>query len=459
MLPRATHTRSERESARGKIGGRTHEIQRLIGRSLRAVVDLDALGERTILDRLRRHRGRRRYAHRRDHRRLRRARRSRSRKLEAAGQLGAPAARRHGRRGQRRHRRAAALSRSRLRRGQPRRGRHERRHDRPRPLRRGAGHGRGEAVHGGAAREHDGARRRGHRAPRRAAQRDAADARERMGDAHAAAGRRLVVATTNRGKLTRARRRCSARRASRSCRSIASLPGWTPRGDRHDVRRERAGQGRRPRAAHGPARARPTTRASRSRRSAGAPGVRSARYAGEKAQRCRERRSAPRRAARSPTARGAVFRCALALAWPDGALLEVEGRCEGTIARAPRGTGGFGYDPVFVDRGERPHLRRARRRREERAQPPRPGARRALRPPRRGAGPRGNLKVTRTRWYEPLHRRAPSDIVSARRRGACELDGAWRSLVAHLPWAQGVGGSNPLAPILAGTSRRRGWRQ
>jgi ribonuclease PH len=48
MLPRATHTRSDREAARGKIGGRTHEIQRLIGRSLRAIVDLPALGERSI---------------------------------------------------------------------------------------------------------------------------------------------------------------------------------------------------------------------------------------------------------------------------------------------------------------------------------------------------------------------------------------------------------------------------
>jgi ribonuclease PH len=48
MLPRATHTRSPREAARGKQGGRTLEIQRLIGRSLRAVVDLEALGERTI---------------------------------------------------------------------------------------------------------------------------------------------------------------------------------------------------------------------------------------------------------------------------------------------------------------------------------------------------------------------------------------------------------------------------
>src|SRR4051812_39808099 len=48
MLPRSTHTRSEREVSRGKIGGRTHEIQRLIGRSLRAIVDLDALGERSM---------------------------------------------------------------------------------------------------------------------------------------------------------------------------------------------------------------------------------------------------------------------------------------------------------------------------------------------------------------------------------------------------------------------------
>jgi ribonuclease PH len=48
MLPRATHTRTAREAARGRQSGRTQEIQRLIGRSLRAVVDLKALGERTI---------------------------------------------------------------------------------------------------------------------------------------------------------------------------------------------------------------------------------------------------------------------------------------------------------------------------------------------------------------------------------------------------------------------------
>ena len=49
MLPRATHTRSSREAARGKLGGRTMEIQRLIGRALRAIVDFELLGERTIV--------------------------------------------------------------------------------------------------------------------------------------------------------------------------------------------------------------------------------------------------------------------------------------------------------------------------------------------------------------------------------------------------------------------------
>ncbi len=49
MLPRATTTRSDRESVKGRIGGRTHEVSRLIGRSLRAVVDVSALGENTLV--------------------------------------------------------------------------------------------------------------------------------------------------------------------------------------------------------------------------------------------------------------------------------------------------------------------------------------------------------------------------------------------------------------------------
>lgn len=49
MLPRATHDRSDRESVKGKIGGRTHEISRLIGRSLRSVIDFKSLGENTVV--------------------------------------------------------------------------------------------------------------------------------------------------------------------------------------------------------------------------------------------------------------------------------------------------------------------------------------------------------------------------------------------------------------------------
>jgi len=49
MLPRATHTRNDRESVKGRLGGRTHEISRLVGRALRAVIDLKALGENTVV--------------------------------------------------------------------------------------------------------------------------------------------------------------------------------------------------------------------------------------------------------------------------------------------------------------------------------------------------------------------------------------------------------------------------
>lgn len=82
----------------------------------------------------------------------------------------------------------------------------------------------------------------------------------------------------------------------------------------------------------------------------GRPGVRSARYAGEHATDAENVALLLRELGdAAPEARTAAFRCALALAWPDGKLVEAEGRCEGRIAAAPRGSGGFGYDPVFVD--------------------------------------------------------------------------------------------------------------
>ena len=82
----------------------------------------------------------------------------------------------------------------------------------------------------------------------------------------------------------------------------------------------------------------------------GRPGVRSARYAGagasdaaNVARLLAELRDVP------DDRRAAAFRCVMVLARPDGGTVSAEGRCDGTIARAPRGSGGFGYDPVFVD--------------------------------------------------------------------------------------------------------------
>ena len=70
MLPRSTNTRTPRDRDSGRISGRSQEIQRLIGRALRAVTDMEALGERTVTIGLRRASGGRRYPNRGHHRRL-----------------------------------------------------------------------------------------------------------------------------------------------------------------------------------------------------------------------------------------------------------------------------------------------------------------------------------------------------------------------------------------------------
>ena len=78
----------------------------------------------------------------------------------------------------------------------------------------------------------------------------------------------------------------------------------------------------------------------------GAPGVRSARYApGDDRARYEKLLLALRDV--PDERRGAAFRCALCLAFPDGRVFTSQGECRGTIARAPRGSHGFGYDPVF----------------------------------------------------------------------------------------------------------------
>ncbi len=85
----------------------------------------------------------------------------------------------------------------------------------------------------------------------------------------------------------------------------------------------------------------------------GAPGVYSARYApGTDADRTAKLLDALKGLPRER--RTAHFACAIALAYPDGRVIEVEGRCEGLITEAPRGEAGFGYDPVFenVEHGQ-----------------------------------------------------------------------------------------------------------
>lgn len=80
----------------------------------------------------------------------------------------------------------------------------------------------------------------------------------------------------------------------------------------------------------------------------GRPGVRSARYAGPNAtDEDRYRKLLSEMEGVAPEHRQARFRCAIAVAWPDGRCALATGACEGTIALQPRGANGFGYDPVF----------------------------------------------------------------------------------------------------------------
>ncbi len=82
----------------------------------------------------------------------------------------------------------------------------------------------------------------------------------------------------------------------------------------------------------------------------GAPGIRSARYAGEPCDDQANNRKLLREIDGKPDRR-ARFRCAIALASPDGRAETVEGLCNGTVLEAARGTGGFGYDPLFLPDG------------------------------------------------------------------------------------------------------------
>ncbi|HJY32720.1 MAG TPA: non-canonical purine NTP pyrophosphatase, partial [Actinomycetota bacterium] len=85
----------------------------------------------------------------------------------------------------------------------------------------------------------------------------------------------------------------------------------------------------------------------------GGPGPRSARFAGEGASDADNLAKLVEAIGAEPSdARSARYRCVAAIAWPDGRALHAEGVCDGTLLATPRGARGFGYDPIFVPRGE-----------------------------------------------------------------------------------------------------------
>ena len=85
----------------------------------------------------------------------------------------------------------------------------------------------------------------------------------------------------------------------------------------------------------------------------GGPGPRSARFAGERASDAENLAKLIEAIRDEPAdARTARYRCLAAIAWPDGRALHADGVCEGTLLVTPKGTRGFGYDPIFVPRGE-----------------------------------------------------------------------------------------------------------
>ena len=385
MLPASTGERKQRDVSKGRPDGRTVEIQRLIGRSLRGVVDFEALGERTDLHRLRRAAGRRRHALRLDHRRLRRARARRARGCRRrASSRGSPLTGT-----------VAAVScgvvdgdaaaRPRLPGGLDRRGRRERRHDR-----------RGRAVEVQATAE---------RTPLSRAHLDEllalAAARHRGACARRRPGRggsdrrpmavRLVLATRNAHKLREFERLLPGV-------ELEPLPDDVelPPGGRRHVRGERADQGPRGGAATGRA-AIADDSGIEAAALGGAPGVRSARFAGEHATDEENLAKLPRRGARR--AARSRYVCVIAHVAPDGDASTFRGRAApGTLAGRAARRRRLRLRPGVRARttARRPHDGRARRRGEGRDLPPRPrrpGAARLARGGLTRAGPRQGARA------------------------------------------------------------------
>ena len=275
MLPRATSERTDRESVKGRIGGRTHEIQRLIGRSLRGVVDLSRLGERTITidcDVLQADGGTRTASITGGYVALAAALITYGMERHLVGKVAAVSVGIVER---------AAVPRPRLLRGFPRRRRLQRGRHRCGGLRRAAGNGRGQAVRPG----------RGDRPARPRRQRAGPPVRGpggRPGHRPALSSRRptdrrrLLVATRSVHKLRELLR--AARPAA--CRAgLARRPGRARRSRRRPARRSRPTPRSRPGSGRGRPACRPLADDSGIEVEAlgGGPGVRTRRYAGERA--------------------------------------------------------------------------------------------------------------------------------------------------------------------------------
>ena len=350
LLPASTGERTEREAARGKQGGRTVEIQRLIGRALRGVVDFEALGERTVYldcDVLQADGGTRCAA-------ICGAYVAAQRALDRFGLSKALTGS------------VAAVSvgvvdgelaaRPRLLGGLERRRRPERRHDRRRPVRRGAGDRRARPVRPRAARRAARSRRRGDRGARSvpAASADRRAPRLSVTRLAARSARRTRTSSTELrealpglGARAARRRRAIPRRRRRPTYENAADQGAATAA-RVGARRTRGCSARTPGSSAPRSTARPgsTRRAGRRRR----PGRRAARSGSRARPTPRAHGHRARRALARRRARSAARACS-----------------RDDRARARAATSGFGYDPIFVPPGDDAHGRRARRRLEARS--------------------------------------------------------------------------------------------
>ncbi len=340
MLPRATHERTAREAARGRQGGRTLEIQRLVGRSLRAVIDLAALGERQVrvdCDVIQADGGTRTASVTGGYVALALAvRKMLADKLIARNPLrGSVAAVSCGLVAG-----MAVLDLDYLE-DFDRPGRRQLRDDRRERAGRGAGHRRGRSVQPRPVRPADDAGRARHPPAHRNAGKGAGDGMSRR-----FAGGRLIIASHNPGKVREIAELLEPHGADVVSAGALGLPEPEETGTTFVANAEL--KARAAAAASGLASLADDSGLAVDALD-GAPGIYSARWAGP----AKDFDFAMRRVndELGDRDRAARFVCALALAWPDGHCDIFEGTVAGTLVWPPRGGRGFGYDPMFLPAG------------------------------------------------------------------------------------------------------------